>query len=164
MASNIEIIKGMQRTDYSAFDSCKVTRTEIFFMYEDRQRLIINAATACNNPEKEPFIVREYKERIQSYVEQLQQHDGKYYNERWIKPYTLDDVIRWREEDGMTFTESTRFSCHEEPDGRVMFSGNFNEYSRGFFFVIYDAELAAAMMKRFPEVQVNTSENCLMSR
>lgn len=164
MAKNIEIIRGMQRTDYSAFDGCNVTRTEIFFSYEGKHRLIINAVTACDKPAKEPFIVSEYEERIRSYVGQLQQHDGKYYDERWIKPYTLEDVIRWREQEGLTFTDSTTFSCHEEPDGRIMFSGNFNEYSRGFFFVIYDASLAASMMKRFPEVRVDSSGNCLMSR
>ena len=156
MATNIEIIRGAQHTEYSAYQSCNVTRTEISFTYQGKQRLIINAATACDDPAKEPFIVREYEERIKSYVEQLTRHNGKYYNEKWIKPYSLEDVITWHEQDGMTFTESTAFIQHAEPDGRIMFSGNFNEYSRGFFFVIYDTALAKAMMKRFPEVTVRT--------
>lgn len=67
MAENIEIIKGQQRTSYSAYDGCDVTRTEIYFMYEGKKRLILNSVTAC----KKKYVLEEEQERLQGYIRQL---------------------------------------------------------------------------------------------
>ena len=148
MAENIEIIKGQQRTSYSAYDGCDVTRTEIYFMYEGNKRLILNSVTAC----KKKYVLEEEQERLQGYIRQIQDNGGRFYNEHWHKPETIEELLRWKEENSYTFNESTSFNIHEEPDGRVMFHGNFNEYSHGFFFVIYDRNYAESLMKRLPEV------------
>ena len=148
MATNIEIIKGSQRASYSAYYGCDVTHTEIYFMYEGKKRLIINGITESKNK----YVKEEQQERLQGYVRQLQDNDGKFYNEHWRNPISIEDLLRWKDENHYTFTEGTSFNIHEEPDGRVMFHGNFNEYSRGFFFVIYDKDYAESLMKRLPEV------------
>ena len=111
--------------------------------------------------------MQEESERLESLVSQLQSRDGKYYDTNWRNPHTVEELIAYKEENHLTFTEHSGFSVHEEPDGRVMFHGNFNEYSRSFFFVIYDKKLARSLMKRFPELPADkdswktpkTSEN-----
>ena len=148
MARNIEIIKGQQRTSYSAYAGCDVTRTETYFLYDGKKRLIINGVTECKNK----YIVEKEHECLQGYIEQLCYNDGRFYNENWRKPISIEDILLWKEEHHYTFTEGTSFNIHEEPDGRVMFHGNFNEYSHGFFFVIYDRNYAESLMKRLPEI------------